>query len=61
MDDWKEEVNNFNRDKSELQKLAEEFISNYWGDRCLDYAENCPCCKRWKAMDDFTDSGEYRV
>lgn len=30
---------------------VEEAITEHWGERCLDYAEHCPCCKAWARYD----------
>lgn len=32
-------------------KLIEEALIEYYGDRCPDFAEGCPCCEAWAEFD----------
>ena len=31
--------------------IAKELLTTFFGERCIDYDENCECCKRWHALD----------
>lgn len=33
--------------------LIEEAITDYYGPRCDDYMQGCPCCDAWKTLDDI--------
>ena len=32
-------------------KLIEEALIEYYGERCPDFAEGCPCCEAWAEFD----------
>lgn len=34
-----------------IGKEIEEAITDYWGPRCPDLAEHCPCCSAWVKFD----------
>ncbi|RWB40477.1 MAG: hypothetical protein EOQ44_25400 [Mesorhizobium sp.] len=31
----------------------EEAITEYWGERCLDFDADCSCCQAWRQLDSF--------
>lgn len=33
--------------------LAADFIVEQFGNRCIDFEDDCPCCQRWKALDEL--------
>lgn len=33
--------------------LVAEAIAEHWGERCPDYAADCPTCQAWKQFDDL--------
>ena len=33
--------------------LIEEAMMDYWGKRCDNFKEGCPCCAAWKQLDDL--------
>ena len=43
---------------SELKDRLEKWIKEYWGERCPDYCESCPCCKAWDAFDYLFQHGQ---
>ena len=34
-----------------MSNLIEEALTEYFGERCPDYHEECMCCKAWKEYD----------
>ena len=34
-------------------KLIEEAMEGYWGKRCPDYEQDCPCCEAWDEYDEM--------
>lgn len=34
-----------------IKNMAEDFVTEYFGERCGDYEHNCECCRRWRALD----------
>lgn len=32
-------------------KLIEDALIEYYGERCHDFAEGCPCCEAWAEFD----------
>lgn len=34
-------------------KLIEEAITEYYGERCPDFAEGCTCCEAWAEFDNI--------
>lgn len=34
-------------------KLIEEALIEYYGERCPDFADGCPCCEAWAEFDEL--------
>jgi len=37
----------------ELKLKVAQYIEEWYGEKCPDYEENCPCCKKHKALNDL--------
>lgn len=33
-------------------------VTDYWGERCGDYAPSCDCCRVWAYMDGLADRAQ---
>ena len=41
---------------SHVRTIADELVAEMFGPRCIDYVENCECCRRWKLLDDLLEN-----
>jgi hypothetical protein len=46
--------NQFVRGMDDWRKKLRDFILEWYGPRCKDYASSCPTCQKWKAFDTLT-------
>ena len=37
-----------------MNKITEAMI-DYWGEKCADFDEDCPCCQAWKEYKDMLE------
>ena len=37
----------------EIRTLSEEFLEEFWGEKCEEFDENCYICQRWQALEDL--------
>ncbi len=37
-----------------LSKLLSTYTRQLFGPRCKEYDANCPCCRVWRCVEDFT-------
>lgn len=43
---------------SDFKECFRQFVIKYWGERCPDYEETCPCCQAWNNFDTLFDKLE---
>lgn len=46
--------NQFVKDMDCWKKKLHDFILEWYGPRCQEYASSCPACQKWKAFDTLT-------
>lgn len=34
-----------------LRKSVSRWLVEYYGERCPDHSDGCPCCQKWKAFE----------
>lgn len=37
-----------------IRTIAESVLTEYFGERCVEFDDHCDCCRRWKLLDDLT-------
>lgn len=44
-----------------LMTKIEEAITDFWGSKCDDFNEDCPCCQAWREYEDLVVSAGGRL
>lgn len=39
-----------------VRTIAEEMLTEQFGERCSEYDPDCMCCQRWKALDELVSN-----
>jgi hypothetical protein len=39
-----------------VRAAAAALLTEWFGERCLDYAPGCYCCEKWKLLDQLTEN-----
>lgn len=44
-----------------LRTIAEPMLVAHFGERRFEFSPHCPCCRRWKLLDDLVENPYEKV
>ena len=51
----REDEASFRQQANYIRMIGETILTEFYGERCKEFDPECPCCLKWKALDDLID------